>query len=234
MKRTNLILIILVPLLGLAQTNEFEYVQHDTINSKDSVYMALHGEITSLSASELSITVVPEEITKPDEWDIYYCILPFVCLPLEFAPSYTFMLTPSGSAQFSLDVQTYGVAGNGEWKIFVVDSSSMEIDSAFITIEYLTLDVDESVSVPDHFRISSIYPNPVNAQVNIKLSIEETGIYSMKLVSLTGRTVMEREYSLSPGSNHFSWNISSLTSGNYILSVEHANQIHTRKVIIIK
>lgn len=233
MNRISIIFLLLIPILLAAQSNEFEYIQYDTLSEENQAFVVLHGDIFSLSTSAQNITVTPIERSKPEGWQAYYC-LRNVCLPLEFVPSYTFELAGGDTSIFSLDVQTADIPGDGEWTIMVVDSSTMEIDSARVRVSFMTSSIDPGFNIPENFKISSVYPNPVNAQVNIALSIEEAGIYTVELISLTGRTVMEREYSLSPGANLFSWNMEGLNSGNYVLSVEHENQIHTRKVIIIK
>lgn len=220
-------------MLLAAQTNDFEYTQFDTVYTGDSSYVELHGEVVSFTSSEQNISVTPVELSKPDSWLIYYCVGP-ACIPLQFAPSYTHILAPGDTAAISLEIRSQGELGEGSWMIFVVDSSSMEIDSAYVRMEYLTTSIDKGFNVPKNFQISNIYPNPVNAQVNVNLQINETGDYLVKLVSLTGRSILERKYSLSPGMNHFSWNVSDLHSGNYLLTVSDGGNLHTQKVVIVK
>lgn len=236
MKKLSSILFLILPLLVLGQINNFNYVQYDSVATlavNDTTFAALHGEIISLSSTRDSLTITPVEISKPDEWAAYYCPGK-VCLPLAFLPAYSFGIAAGDTLDFSFDVECFGVAGDGEWMIMVVDSSTMEIDSAHVQVGFVTTGVDRKRYVPEHFQISNVYPNPVNAQVNFELKIERSGNYLLTLHSITGQAILEKEYMLTSGRNIFSWNVQDLHSGNYLLTVTNGGEIHTRKVVIVK
>jgi hypothetical protein len=236
MQKISLFLLVCTPILMFAQPGNFQYLQYDTIKTlhvSDTTLAVLYGEIFSTSSTRDSLTVTPIAINQPDEWDAYYCPGK-VCLPLDFVPSYSFGLAAGDTADFSFDIQSYGFPGEGEWSIFVVDSATMEIDSAYVKVEFLTTGIFAEEALPSQFGISSVFPNPTNAQVNFNLELEMAGRYTLSLHTLTGRTVLTREYELAPGKNFFSWNLNQLNSGTYLLSAQLHDQIHTQKMVIVK
>jgi len=233
MKKFDTILLIMIPLLSFGQVNNFEYDQYESEYNGNTPYVALHGEIISLSTSSHNLTVTPLEREKPEGWLAYYCPQR-VCLPLENVPSYTFELVPDDTAFFSFDVQTADIPGVGQWTIMVVDSVTGEVDSAQVMVGFLATGVDEHSYVPDRFQISKVFPNPVNAQVNFEIYVERTGEYELQLHTLTGRLVLDQTYTLRPGQNMISWNVRDLSSGNYILTAMNGGDTHTRKVVIVK
>ena len=234
MHKLTLLLLLVLPFSGHGQENNFQYTQHDLSYTGDTTAISLHGDISNLSNADISLTITPVELAKPDGWQAYYCLLPLVCLPMEFVPSHTFNLKANESVQFSFDVQTFELPGEGEWMIYAVDSASMEIDSAHVRVGYLTAGVSDRHVLPDDFSISRVFPNPLNAQLNFQLEVPAAGEYQISLQTIQGRHVLSQEYALSPGTNLFSWNVRDLASGSYLLIARHGGEIHSRKVVVVK
>ena len=228
---------ILVLVLGLVpalfgQTNNFEFVQHDTAYVGNDTTVVLHGEIFSLTALSQPISVTRVTHEKPAAWTTSFCVGP-ACLP-SFWDTYTFNLAGSDTADFSLDTFTHEELGVGRWTIFAVDSSTMEVDSVHITMEVGAVAVDGSFARPQSFKLSHVYPNPTNASVNFDLEIKTTGDYSVILYALDGREILSRQYQLNSGKNRLQWNMQGLPSGNYIISAKGAGETISRQVSVIK
>ncbi len=223
--------LVLVPTV-FGQTNNFEFVQHDSAYVGSEDFVVLHGEIISLATSTQTISVTRVTHQKPETWNTSFCVGP-ACLP-PFLDNYTFDLAASDTADFTLDTFPYSEEGIGLWTMFAVDSSTMEVDSVNIRLEFIAVSIDEVYETPNAFKLSPIYPNPTNASVNFDLNLKTTGEYTIILYALDGREVMTRNYQLNSGQHHLQWNMQGLPSGNYIISAMGAGEIISRQVVVIK
>jgi hypothetical protein len=218
--------------ITFGQTNNFEFVQYDTAYTGSEDFVVLHGDIFSLSNVEQSITVTRIEHQRPTTWVTSFCVGP-ACLPW-FVDTHTFALAAGDTALFTLDTFPYGETGTGSWTIFAVDSSTMEVDSVHISMDFVTVSIDDSYARPQSFELSHVYPNPTNASVNFDLNLNHTGEYIIMLHSLDGREIMSRHYQLKAGKNHLQWSLQGLPSGNYIISATGSGETISRQVSVIK
>lgn len=214
------------------QLNNFNFVQHDTEYNGSDEFVVLHGEIFSLAATPQTITVTRVTHEIPANWVNSFCVGP-ACLP-PFLDTFTFELAAGDTADFTLDTYPNAELGVGSWTVFVVDSSTMEVDSAMISMEYVTTSIDDAFGLPTHFDLSAIYPNPTNAWINFDLQVQHASEYSIVLYALDGREIMSRSYSLRTGNNHLQWGMHGLPSGNYIISATGPGQTISRQVSVIK
>ncbi|MBC8377398.1 MAG: T9SS type A sorting domain-containing protein [FCB group bacterium] len=221
----------LVPAV-FGQINNFEFVQHDSAYVGSEEFVVLHGEIISLATSSQSISVTRVTHEMDTLWTNSFCVGP-ACLP-PFLDNYTFDLAASDTAEFTLDTFPNGEEGIGIWTMFAVDSSTMEVDSVNIRLEFVAVSIDGSFERPNSFELSHIYPNPTNASINFDLDLKSTGDYSIILYALDGREIMIRNYQLNSGKNHLQWNMQGLPSGNYIISATGAGETISRQVSVIK
>ena len=216
---------------GFAQNN-FEFVQHDTAYVGGDELVILHGEIISLSTESQSITVTRVTHEMPGASTNSFCVGP-ACLP-PFLNTFTFDLAGSDTAEFTLDTYPNDTEGVGSWTMFAVDSSTMEVDSVNISLEFTTVGIDDTFTNPSGFELSAIYPNPTNAYINFDLELNRAGEYSIVLYALDGREIMARDYQLPAGKNHLQWGMKGLPSGNYIISATGSDTNISRQVSVIK
>ncbi len=222
----------IVPALLLGQTNNFEFVQYDTAYVGSEDFIIQHGDVLNLSATPLFLTVTRVEHQKPATWSTSFCFNGH-CLP-PFIEIDTSTVLVGDTAAFSLDTWPYSEPGIGAWTIFIADSATMEVDSAHITIEFVTVSVDDEISIPKAFSLSNIFPNPTNAWINFNLNVEHSGQYSIILHSLDGREIVTRDYSLRAGINQLQWGMHDLPSGNYIISAISAGRRVSKQIVVIK
>ncbi len=214
------------------QNGNFNFVQYDTAYVGGEEFVVLHGDIFSLtdSSQPISVTRVTHQI--PGTWISSFCVGP-ACLP-PFLDTFTFDLAGNDTALFTLDTYPNGELGVGNWTMFAVDSSTMEIDSVQITLEFVTVTIDGNFETPSRFELSPAYPNPTNASVNFDLNLKSAGDYSITLYALSGREILSRNYHLQAGKNHLQWSMNGLPSGNYIISATRASETVSRQVSVIK
>ena len=222
----------LLPVVLICQTNNFSFVQHDTayVGSEDLIVQ--YGDIISLSSENQDLIVRRVTHQMDSTWTNSFCV-GSACLP-PFLSEYSFTLEAGDTSEFSLDTFPNGTPGFGSWTIFAENATTAEIDSVHISLEYMTVGVDRAHQAPGSFKLASIYPNPTNASINIELLADVTGRYTLTLLSLDGRQLLERNYTLQKGANLLQWNLDGLSSGNYLVVAQGSGQAFTQKVSVIK
>lgn len=216
----------------IGQTNNFVFTQQDTNYYGSDDFVVLHGEIISLTEVPQNITVTRVTHESPATWSTSFCVGP-ACLP-PFLDTYTFELAGLDTSQFTLDTFPYGEEGMGSWTIYAADSSTMEVDSVHIQMEFVTVGIDITTERPGDFELTRVFPNPTNAAINVDLGVVRTGEYSVTLYDLAGKVVTSRQYYLRAGSNQLQWTLHGVPSGNYLISITGAQQTISRQVSVIK
>jgi hypothetical protein len=86
-----------------------------------------------------------------------------------------------------------------------------------------------------HALAISIHPNPANAEFRINLELPMAGHVAAAIFDLSGRRVaMIHEGWMTMGSHNMACNTQGFPSGIYLLRVESADNIQTRKVVLLK
>ncbi|WP_148660992.1 T9SS type A sorting domain-containing protein, partial [Marinilabilia salmonicolor] len=116
---------------------------------------------------------------------------------------------------------------------YAVDHTSSEFGVFLVTKTKSASRVPASTvdtSVDQHSEEMRVYPNPSNTFFNCDFVAENSGLASIKLIDLSGRSVISREQSVSKGENKIVIDVSGLNEGIYILSVSHDGQTKANKV----
>jgi hypothetical protein len=104
------------------------------------------------------------------------------------------------------------------------------------TLDQVVLDVKEiGNGVPESYTLDQNYPNPFNPTTNIRFSIPETGLVTLKVYNALGQeiaTLLNEEKNA--GSYEYNFNASDLTSGIYFYKIMSNNYTATKKMILIK
>lgn len=79
---------------------------------------------------------------------------------------------------------------------------------------------------------AAVYPNPSSTSLTITFSYDKEEAYSMKLVDLSGRTVLSAEGMTENGDNSFTFNTSNLEEGVYVLQFNTVEKSLVSKVSI--
>lgn len=77
-----------------------------------------------------------------------------------------------------------------------------------------------------------VVPNPSSGNFQIKLSVSSSGEYLYRLIDNSGSLIQEKHLPLSEGESSLMLDHTDLSAGVYILSIENAEQIVQRRVII--
>ena len=92
----------------------------------------------------------------------------------------------------------------------------------------------ENVGIPENSSVHSIntYPNPASDRLNVQFAAEIDEPVEIRLVTLTGRVVLEQVIPGFEGSCHTILNVKEFPDGIYVLELESSSSKHVRKVVI--
>jgi hypothetical protein len=80
----------------------------------------------------------------------------------------------------------------------------------------------------------TIYPNPATRELNIDFNSVSESIATLRLISLTGQIILNREIKTVEGKNHCVLDLSNFPNGLYSFELVSKDQISFRKVIVTK
>ncbi|NQU68663.1 MAG: tandem-95 repeat protein, partial [Candidatus Marinimicrobia bacterium] len=91
------------------------------------------------------------------------------------------------------------------------------------------------IEVPEEFEITEIYPNPFNAETNIRFTLPEDTKITVSIYDLNGRlidTFWDGETSV--GSHSVHWDAKMEPSGIYFIKISTPDKLVTRKITLMK
>lgn len=97
-------------------------------------------------------------------------------------------------------------------------------------------DVEIKGALPNEFKLYQAYPNPFNPSTNIRFSLQQSGIVSLKVYNLVGqlvKTIIDNEY-LNAGEHSYKVVMNEFSSGVYFYSLTQGDQQITKKMVLIK
>lgn len=93
----------------------------------------------------------------------------------------------------------------------------------------------KDILVPKDRESLAIYPNPATTSFTFKYDFKEYSTTSIRVVDMTGRTVMSKKLGrFAPGTKELSLDVSTLPAGNYSVVLETETKIATSKLTIRK
>jgi hypothetical protein len=96
-------------------------------------------------------------------------------------------------------------------------------------------EIIKTESLPNEFKLNQNFPNPFNPTTNISFTIPKENFTELKVYNLIGEEISTLvSADLKPGSYHFSWNASSLSSGIYFYKLRSGNFTELKKAILLK
>ena len=89
--------------------------------------------------------------------------------------------------------------------------------------------------IPEHYSISSIYPNPFNPVTSITYGLPENKDIQIKVYSITGSLIIILVNTFQTAGYHsINWNASSYPSGVYLIRMDSGDFTQTQKVVLVK
>jgi subtilisin family serine protease len=136
----------------------------------------------------------------------------------------------------------YSIPANGEITIAFAliggnNLSDLQANAVAARNKYTSLVgiTNYNSELPSDFSLSQNYPNPFNPTTNIKFSIANPGLTSLKIYNTLGKEVasLVNEY-LQAGSYDADWNASGNSSGVYFYRLQANGFVQTKRMLLIK
>ena len=109
--------------------------------------------------------------------------------------------------------------------------SVQAVDQGFMASDFSSEEIVVLVGVPMIYKESgiNIFPNP--AKERIWISIDDGGDYNIKIIELSGREVLSKEFSII-NDVQYELMLDNLKSGIYIINIKNSNKTYQSKLII--
>jgi len=92
-----------------------------------------------------------------------------------------------------------------------------------------------NTEIPGAFELSQNYPNPFNPTTNIKFSIPQSGLVTLKVYDVAGKEIASLVNEVKSAGNYIvGFNASNLPSGAYFYRLETNSFTETKKMMLIK
>lgn len=114
------------------------------------------------------------------------------------------------------------------------DESYVDINP--INFDFVITDIkDEGTDLVSTLSIDNLYPNPFNPTTTLQYSLSQAGIVQLSIYTIQGQRVISYPAKrLGTGQYSQQINMSSLTSGSYIIKLQHGDVVLSRKVQLVK
>jgi Bacterial Ig domain/Secretion system C-terminal sorting domain len=134
--------------------------------------------------------------------------------------------TPTTGATYYLKVFGYGGAF----------STTQCYDLTLITssTSLIKAEKDNPYAVVDGEISMRIFPNPANEQVTIHYTALEAGDYQLKIVDITGKTIIEQKKPIEKGENNLELKTNQMVAGLYLVKLSHETKTVVAKLLIEK
>ena len=77
-----------------------------------------------------------------------------------------------------------------------------------------------------------IYPNPATDYTNLTINAAEEGIFNLMIVDMAGKSIQTKKLELTAGENTVNLDLSSITNGVYMVSLNKGSLIINKKLIV--
>lgn len=121
---------------------------------------------------------------------------------------------------YSAVVAANGLAGSGG------DGSTFLTNPAT-----LTEGVASSAEDNELFEAFRIFPNPVEAQLNLRFQSRQAGEYQLRIVNLQGQGLLERRIEVAAGEMVQGLDVGSLPAGLYTVQLTDGDRVSSRKMV---
>jgi hypothetical protein len=126
---------------------------------------------------------------------------------------------------------SFGNLPFGEYSLYA-EASGLSTEDVTISINEgnytlndieLTVNCDNTIGYPEYayteLSVGDVYPNPVTDNFRLDIESDNNSIVKLYIYSITGQKVIEKEFSVTSGTNTLFVNASALQKGSYLLSV---------------
>jgi hypothetical protein len=199
------------------------YSTTEMFNTTESLVCPSTFGLTAYPVTDVSATLKWKAITDAVSYNVQY---------REYnAASWTSMNTASASQEIAglKSLTRY------EFRIQVVASYGSSIFSEVSTFTTLASAVTyKTTNATNTTFTTSVYPNPAVNNTTVSYNSNEENNIRIKLIDITGKTIISTEYATVEGMNNYSLDLSSVTKGLYIVELTSGSNVIVKKLLVDK
>ena len=103
----------------------------------------------------------------------------------------------------------------------------------------VNLDTTNNIIIPQEFHLYPVYPNPFNAGVNIRFTLENEGEVQLNIFDIKGNKIWHQSTKFTEGTHLIKWDGKNqlgnqVPSGTYVVEASNGTLIKTRKMLLLK
>ena len=128
-----------------------------------------------------------------------------------------------------------GLAANTsyDWQIETECNSGGSSNSGFSSTQnFITLARLANEEPENALTSFTVYPNPASYNLTIVFGSEMEQNCNLRLVDITGKVVINQDFSSVIGDNHYEMNLSNISKGLYVVLLQNGNEVLKAKVIV--
>lgn len=123
--------------------------------------------------------------------------------------------------------------------VLVIGGNTHKLEIRFVSDNFeenngFTLTYETVTEIPDNNGLFNIdvYPNPASSTLNVDLASDYEGQINFRITDLMGRTISNESIYADGGELHHTLNVSNLSKGLYLLSIEGTHGKSVRKFVV--
>jgi hypothetical protein len=139
-----------------------------------------------------------------------------------------YVITPNAHYTFS------GLTPNTayDWEIQTNCNASGTVNSGFSPSQTFTTLARLEDGVVANNNSFNVYPNPASDQATIVFSSDKEEAYSIRLIDITGRIVIDEKQTSVIGENQYQMNLSELAKGIYMVILQNNDGTLQKKIVV--
>ncbi|MBT2622204.1 MULTISPECIES: T9SS type A sorting domain-containing protein [Chryseobacterium] len=175
-----------------------------------------------------------------------------VSTPSSPGSTYTVTWGDGTSSAYTLSALTHTYANSGTYTICVTEKQGkLTLCTRCFTFCYSKASVPSkeinTANTPPQIDIKAIgkaelatnndyklVPNPAKAYVDVQTNLSARGSVSVRIIDMSGKTVLEKSETLESGRQNIKLNTQNLIQGSYIVEIKTDNKTNSQKLLISK
>ncbi|MFT5765606.1 MAG: hypothetical protein ACI8X3_003043, partial [Saprospiraceae bacterium] len=126
--------------------------------------------------------------------------------------------------------------GTGEVTIYaagnaVNTNSNSTGDAAMVSQKVIQEEIENSTFEQGILSNFAIFPNPVQEDLNFKISSRNSETFELKVIDINGKIVQAQQLELNEGQNERSINVGNLDKGLYLIQLIHGQDIAIQTIL---
>jgi len=154
---------------------------------------------------------------------------------MKTAPDKTALFLPTAS-EWRTDTVALSELANTDDVIFKTTVTSNWGNAGYLDNIFVGQGATNTVKGINSFENVSVYPNPTADQLNVRINAKNPSTATVTILDYTGKTVLtlNNSQTIFNGSNNLSFDVSSLSSGTYLLKIENKEGVNIQRFTVFE